>query len=37
MEQGLGAIQVDGEMIDAATVRILQNTLDRALVGGAKV
>lgn len=30
-EQGLGAIQVDGEMIDAATVRILQNTLDRAV------
>lgn len=29
--QGLGAIQVDGEMIDAATVRILQNTLDRAV------
>jgi citrate lyase subunit beta / citryl-CoA lyase len=28
--QGLGAIQVDGEMIDAASVRILQNTLDRA-------
>ena len=28
--QGLGAIQIDGEMIDAATVRILQNVLDRA-------
>ena len=28
--QGLGAIQVDGEMVDAASVRILQNTLDRA-------
>ncbi len=28
--RGLGAIQVDGEMIDAASVRILQNTLDRA-------
>ena len=32
-EQGLGAIQVDGEMVDAASVRILQNTLDRADVG----
>lgn len=31
--QGLGAIQVDGEMVDAASVRILQNTLDRADVG----
>ena len=28
--QGLGAIQIEGEMIDAASVRILQNTLDRA-------
>ena len=28
--QGLGAIQVDGEMVDAASVRILQNVLDRA-------
>ena len=28
--QGLGAIQVDGEMIDAASVRILQNVLERA-------
>jgi citrate lyase subunit beta/citryl-CoA lyase len=27
---GLGAIQIDGEMIDAASVRILQNVLDRA-------
>lgn len=31
--QGLGAIQVDGEMVDAASARILQNTLDRADVG----
>lgn len=31
--QGLGAIQVEGEMVDAASVRILQNTLDRADVG----
>jgi citrate lyase subunit beta/citryl-CoA lyase len=29
-EKGLGAIQIDGEMVDAASVRILQNTLDRA-------
>jgi citrate lyase subunit beta/citryl-CoA lyase len=28
--QGLGAIQVEGEMIDAASVRILQNVLERA-------
>ena len=31
--RGLGAIQVDGEMVDAASVRILQNTLDRADIG----
>ena len=31
--KGLGAIQVDGEMVDAASVRILQNTLDRASFG----
>ena len=35
--QGLGAIQVDGDMVDAASVRILQNTIDRAdVVGSAK-
>jgi citrate lyase subunit beta / citryl-CoA lyase len=28
--QGLGAIQIEGQMVDAASVRILQNTLDRA-------
>jgi citrate lyase subunit beta/citryl-CoA lyase len=28
--QGLGAIQVDGEMIDAASIRILRNVLERA-------
>jgi citrate lyase subunit beta/citryl-CoA lyase len=28
--QGLGAIQIDGEMIDAASVRILQVVIDRA-------
>jgi citrate lyase subunit beta/citryl-CoA lyase len=31
--EGLGAIQVDGQVVDAATVRILQNVLDRADVG----
>jgi citrate lyase subunit beta/citryl-CoA lyase len=29
-EQGLGAIQVNGEMIDVATVRLVQRTLDLA-------
>jgi citrate lyase subunit beta/citryl-CoA lyase len=29
-EQGLGAVAVDGDMIDAASVRILQNTLTKA-------
>ncbi|MBV1876924.1 MAG: CoA ester lyase [Pseudomonadales bacterium] len=34
LEQGLGAISVDGVMVDAASVRILQNTLDTAdLIG----
>ena len=34
LEQGLGAIQVDGTMVDAASVRILQNTIDKAdLIG----
>ncbi len=28
--QGLGAAQVDGTMIDAASVRIVQNTIDKA-------
>jgi citrate lyase subunit beta / citryl-CoA lyase len=28
--KGLGAIQIDGEMVDAASVRILTNTLKRA-------
>jgi citrate lyase subunit beta / citryl-CoA lyase len=32
--RGLGAIDVDGEMVDAATIRILQNTLDRAQLAG---
>jgi citrate lyase subunit beta/citryl-CoA lyase len=30
LEQGLGAIDVDGVMVDAASIRIVQNTLDRA-------
>ena len=34
LEQGLGAIQVDGVMVDAASVRILQNIIDKAdLIG----
>ncbi len=34
LEQGLGAIDVDGVMVDAASVRILQNTIDKAdLIG----
>lgn len=33
--QGLGAIQVDGEVVDAASMRILQNILDRADLGAA--
>lgn len=30
LEQGLGAIDVDGVMVDAASIRILQNLIDRA-------
>lgn len=34
LSQGLGAIQVDGIMVDAASVRILQNIIDKAdLIG----
>lgn len=34
LQQGLGAISVDGVMVDAASVRILQNTIDKAdLIG----
>lgn len=34
LEQGLGAINVDGVMVDAASIRIAQNLIDRAdLVG----
>ncbi|HJL60476.1 MAG TPA: CoA ester lyase [Pseudomonadales bacterium] len=34
LEKGLGAISVDGVMVDAASVRILQNTIDKAdLIG----
>ncbi len=33
-EQGLGAISVDGVMVDQASVRILQNIVDKAdLIG----
>ena len=34
LEQGLGAIDVDGVMVDAASIRIVQNTLDRANLYG---
>lgn len=34
LEQGLGAINVDGVMVDAASIRIVQNLIDRAdLIG----
>lgn len=34
LKEGLGAINVDGVMVDAASVRILQNTIDKAdLIG----
>ena len=34
LTKGLGAIQVDGVMVDAASIRILQNTIDKAdLIG----
>jgi len=34
MADGLGAIDVDGVMVDAASIRIVQNLLDRAdLIG----
>jgi len=29
LEQGLGAINVDGVMVDAASIRIVQNLIDR--------
>jgi citrate lyase subunit beta/citryl-CoA lyase len=32
--QGLGAIQVDGEMVDVATVRLVQRVLDQAALAG---
>ncbi len=34
LAQGLGAIKVDGVMVDAASVRILQNLIDRAEILG---
>jgi len=34
LAQGLGSIDVDGVMVDAASIRIMQNTIDRAdLIG----
>ena len=30
LEQGIGAITIDGEMVDAATIRIVRNIIDRA-------
>ena len=34
LTQGLGAINVDGVMVDAASIRIVQNLIDRAdLIG----
>jgi citrate lyase subunit beta/citryl-CoA lyase len=35
-KQGLGAIQVDGQMVDVATVRLVQRTIDRAELAGMK-
>lgn len=35
-KQGLGAIQVDGQMVDVATVRLVQRTIDRADLFGMK-
>lgn len=34
--QGLGAIQVDGQMVDVATVRLVQRVIDRAELAGMK-
>lgn len=33
-EQGLGAIQVDGQMVDVATVRLVQKVIDQAELAG---
>lgn len=33
-EKGLGAIQVDGELVDVATVRLAQRVIDRAELAG---
>jgi citrate lyase subunit beta/citryl-CoA lyase len=35
--QGLGSIQIDGEMIDAAVIRILRNVLERADVAAQQI
>lgn len=34
--QGLGAIQVDGQMVDVATIRLVQRVIDRAELAGMK-
>ena len=34
--QGLGAIQVDGQMVDVATVRLVQRVIDQAELAGIK-
>ncbi len=34
--QGLGAIQVDGQMVDVATVRLVQGVIDQADAIGMK-
>lgn len=31
---GVGSVQVDGAMVDVATVRILQGVIDRAALAG---
>nr|WP_292840974.1 CoA ester lyase [Mesorhizobium sp.] len=35
-KQGLGAIQVDGQMVDVATVRLVQRVIDQAELAGIK-
>lgn len=33
-QQGLGSIQVDGQLVDVATIRLVQRTIDRAALAG---
>ena len=35
-EKGLGAIQVDGQMVDVATIRLVQKVIDQAELAGMK-